>query len=311
MSAMTVPMPVERHRLSLADLFSLARPARLLDLTAQRLHGGGGGIRLSRFKGRGMEYDESRPYMPGDDARHLDWRVTARTGRAHTKIFCEETERPVLIWLDMRATMRFASRGWYKVVQAVRAAALLAWAAEQRGDCVGCITFSDYVHHEFRPQRGRAALLRLLLHWTSAWDEQVPIRSTTTSSTRAALIRLARVARPGSLLFLAGDFRDLSKNDESCLVKISRHSELMPMLFSDPLEWQFPPSGIYHMSDGFRTVKLATNRQQMERLYHARFEQRKERLRRTMRRAGAKLLECTTMQDPVEILQQALRGRRP
>lgn len=257
-----------------------------------------------------MEYDESRPYMPGDDARHLDWRVTARTGRAHTKVFCEETERPVLIWLDMRATMRFASRGWYKVVQAVRAAALLAWAAEQRGDCVGCITFSDHIHHEFRPQRGRSALLRLLLHWTSDWDKQVPPRPATTSSTRAALVRLARVARPGSLLFLAGDFRDLTKTDESCLVTLSRHSELVPMLFSDPLEWQLPPSGIYHMSDGLRTVKLAASGQRMEHLYRAQFEQRRERLRRTMHRAGAKLLECTTLQDPVEILQQALRGQR-
>lgn len=307
-----VPVPAERHRISHAELLCLAQPARLLDLSAGRLHGGGGGVHLSRFRGRGMEYDESRPYAPGDDVRHLDWRVTARTGRAHTKVFCEETERPVLIWLDLRASMRFASRGYYKAVQAVRAAALLAWAAWQHGDRIGCIAFGDTSHHELRPRRGQAALLRLLRYWAGAWDVEasVPGSAAGTDSAGAALARLARVVRPGSLLFLAGDFRGLSRADEARLGELSRHSELLAMLCYDPLEQRLPPPGTYCMSDGLREVELVAGGAEMARRYRMRFERRRDRLRRILLRGGGRLLECATQHDPVAILQQALRGRR-
>ncbi len=305
MSALTAA----QTRISYPELLALARSAQRLDLSAVRLHGGGGGARLSKFRGRGMEYDESRPYVPGDDARHLDWRVTARTGRTHTKVFREETERPVLIWLDLRASMRFATRGRYKAVQAVRAATLLAWAALQRGDRIGCIAFSDDTHQEFRPRRGRPALLRLLRYWASVWDSPVAAVMSE-SSAGQALTRLARVVRPGSLLFLAGDFRGITAADESRLIQLTRHSDMLPMLFADPLEWQLPPTGTYHMSDGVRTTALQVQGARMAERYRLRYEQRREHLRRIVQRCGTRLLECTTQQEPVTILQQALRGIR-
>ena len=118
-------------RPSLEELIALSRPAgglRLARPTARALQSG---QYFSRFKGRGMEFDETRLYTPGDDVRHLDWRVTARTGKAHTKLFREERERPVFLSVDYRASMFFATRGMYKSALAARLAALIAWSARR------------------------------------------------------------------------------------------------------------------------------------------------------------------------------------
>ena len=114
---------------SQAGLIRLRDPARHLSLDALRIRARRGGNYLSHFKGRGMEFDEARLYQDGDDPRSIDWRLTARTGRAYTKLFREERERPVFCWVDQRPAMQFATRGVFKSVQAARLSALLGWAA--------------------------------------------------------------------------------------------------------------------------------------------------------------------------------------
>ncbi|NNF66553.1 MAG: DUF58 domain-containing protein, partial [Gammaproteobacteria bacterium] len=127
----------EAVNVSLRQLVALNRAASALTLSSKNVRAQIAGDYLSPFKGRGMEFDESRPYQPGDEARNLHWRVMARTGRPFTKLFREEREQPVLLWVDLRQRMQFATRGVYKSVQAARAATLIAWAASQRGDRVG------------------------------------------------------------------------------------------------------------------------------------------------------------------------------
>ena len=107
-----------------------------------------------------MEFGESRPYQAGDDVRNLNWRVMARTGKPFAKLFREERERPVLIVVDLRANMHFATRGCFKSVNASRGAALLAWAAHHRGDRLGGLIFGDTAHRELKPRLGRRAALR-------------------------------------------------------------------------------------------------------------------------------------------------------
>ena len=119
------------------------------------------GGHLSPYKGRGVEFDESRPYQPGDDLRTIDWRVTARTGKPHTKVFREERNRPVFVWLDLRRPMLFATRGAYKGVRAAEMAALIAWSAVANGDRLGGLVFSETQHHELRPALGLRSALRL------------------------------------------------------------------------------------------------------------------------------------------------------
>ncbi len=120
------------------------------------------GLMTSRFRGRGIDFAEVRVYQPGDDIRTIDWRVTARTGVAHTKLFQEERERPVLLLVDQSSSMYFGSRVMFKSVLAARTAALLAWAVLERGDRIGGIVFSEHGHREIRPRRNKHAVLRLL-----------------------------------------------------------------------------------------------------------------------------------------------------
>ena len=108
---------------SLKNLLDLAPQAAGLSLNISHKQSAQSGGYLSRFKGRGMEFDEVRLYQPGDDVRSIDWKVTARTDKPHTKIFREERERPVFISVDNRLTMQFATRGVFKSVQAAKLAA--------------------------------------------------------------------------------------------------------------------------------------------------------------------------------------------
>ena len=145
---------------SQAGLIRLSGPARAIALDVLRVNSLQTGAYVSHFRGRGMEFDESRPYQPGDDPRSIDWRVTARSTTAYTKLFREERERPVLIVVDLRANMHFATRGNFKSVAASRAAALLSWAAHHRGDRLGGLIFGDTSHRELKPRLGRQAALR-------------------------------------------------------------------------------------------------------------------------------------------------------
>jgi hypothetical protein len=147
---------------NLKILLNLSKAASSLNLRHDQIRSGQSGAYLSKLKGRGMEFDEARLYQPGDDIRTIDWRVTARTGKTHTKVFREERERPVFISVDYRPTMAFATRGVFKSVQAAKLAALLAWAAQQHGDRIGGQIFTDFACQELKPQNGKHAVLRFL-----------------------------------------------------------------------------------------------------------------------------------------------------
>ena len=118
------------------------------------------GPNKSNFRGRGIDFEEVRSYQPGDDIRTIDWRVTARTGNPHTKIFREERERPVLVVTDLGNNMFFGSRRCLKSVLACNVSALLCWAALNQGDRVGGLVFNELGHREIRPKRSQAACMK-------------------------------------------------------------------------------------------------------------------------------------------------------
>ncbi len=154
-----------RHGIEVSALELVALRGALAPLSAGplgRVRSLQSGPWRSAFRGRGIEFDETRIYQAGDDVRTIDWRVTARTGRVHTKLFHEERERPVLLLLDQRAAMRFGTRSAFKSVAAARAAAALAWAARDGGDRVGAAVFGMEGREELPPQRTQHALLALL-----------------------------------------------------------------------------------------------------------------------------------------------------
>ena len=266
------------------------------------------GGHLSRLKGRGVEFDESRPYQPGDDLRTMDWKVTARTGKPHTKVFREERDRPVILWLDLRRPMLFATKGVFKAVRAAQTAALVAWSAVANGDRLGGLIFSDSEHVELRPRLGRRAALRMLrvISDTAFWE---PPSTASAAQQPHTLERLTRVARPGSQIFLLSDFRSLDDSFERHLRQLARHSDVSLVHFFDPVERNLPPPGRYRVLAGSRSVAIDTGGAAERSAYRERFLKRRARLANLSRSPGVQLLECGTGVDPQKVLSARFAGR--
>ena len=295
-----------------AELIRLSGPARTIALDVLRVNSLQTGAYVSHFKGRGMEFDESRPYQPGDDPRSIDWRVTARSSEAYTKLYREERERPVLIVTDLRSNMHFATQGCFKSVSAARAAALLAWAAHHRGDRLGGIVFGDTRHREIRPRLGRQAALRyvheLVTHpdWATADDQAVTDEEPPLTQAMAAL---RRVTHPGSLVIVISDFIGLSRNAMSYLTGVARHNEVLPIFLSDPLERRLPPPGRYRLVSHEQEMAIDTYARGARSDYRHLFDDRLAAMEKFCQRYGIHLLHLSTEDDPIQTLQQAL-GRR-
>jgi uncharacterized protein (DUF58 family) len=289
----------------LDGLIALKPAGDTVRLTAPRIRAFAIGGHLSPFKGRGVEFDESRPYQAGDDLRTIDWRVTARTGKPYTKVFREERNRPVIVWLDLRRSMLFATRGAYKAVVAAELAALVAWSTIANGDQLGGLVFSDAEHHELRPRLGRRAVLRLLqtICASRCWhDAAVPDGAD--GDTDRALLRLTRVARPGSMLFLISDFRGLTDDSERHIRQLASHDDLFLIHVFDPVEAELPPPGRYRIEMAGRSFAIETSDARLRARYRAQFESRLARIEALARLPGVTLMRCATHENPHQVLSR-------
>ena len=297
---------------SQAGLIRLNGPARAIALNVLRVNSLQTGAYVSHFRGRGMEFDESRPYQPGDDPRSIDWRVTARSTTAYTKLFREERERPVLVMVDLRANMHFGTRGCFKSVNASRAAALLSWAAHHRGDRLGGLIFGDTTHREFKPKLGRQAALRYVHELVNHpdWDNRVrQPGSDNEAPLTQAMSALRRVARPGSLVVILSDFLGFNRAAQSYLSSVARHNEVLAVFLNDPLERDLPPPGRYRLVSRDDELAIDTFAKAARKDYHEEFETRSHELEAFCHRYGVHLMPLSTEDDPVSSLQTAL-GRR-
>jgi uncharacterized protein (DUF58 family) len=233
------------------------------------------GASVSRRLGRGLDFAEVRQYQPGDDVRMIDWKVTARTGRAHTKMFVEERERPVLLVVDFRASMRFGTRGMFKSALAARIAALLGWCAVGGQDRVGGFVFTDDTHSEIRPQAGRRGLMALFRAMQQTQSRQSSSGGEQLGDT---LSRLRQSALGGSTVVILSDFSGFDERSRSTLGSVLQSLDVVAVQVCDPLDFTLPPPGEYAFRnndgvDGGRLLmKVRSKRQQAD--YRERFEQR-------------------------------------
>ncbi len=282
---------------NLKMLINLAKPAASLKLFRSSIRAQQSGGYLSRTKGRGMEFDEVRPYQPGDDIRSIDWRVTARTDKTHTKLFREERERPVFISVDYRASMQFATRGVFKAVQAAKLAALLAWVAQRQGDRIGGQIFTDNSCRELKPQSGKQAVLHFFNCLVKPATEQEPIQF------EQVIKRLSQHVKPGSLVYIISDFRGINIMTEKLLTKIARHCEVVLILIYDPIESQLPAKGQYRFTDNSTDVVVDTRDRQRIAKYQARFQQHCADLQSIAGKLNVRLLMCASNEDPTHKLR--------
>jgi len=297
-------------RPGLDELIALRQQAGKLGLNrkqAARAQLSGG--HASRFRGRGMDYQESRHYQPGDDIRNMDWRVTARTGRPHTKVYQEERERPVVLCVDLNPGMFFASRGALKSVVAARAASLIAWAAAAHGDRIGALLFNGD-HHELPPRGGKHGVLRLIRQLVAQTDPLENLqRPPHPQGLNTALGRLRRVSRPGSLVFLLSDFYGIDEETGKHLTRLRQHNEVIAIQLVDALELSPPPPARYGVTDGQHTGILDTRSASARKAYGDFFSQHHQALRDLMRSRAIPLLQLSTDDDVASVLRGYFGGR--
>lgn len=240
---MAVPEGVVPSLAELLALRGLAQGRRI----AKRGRHGVSGHALSPARGRGMEYAESRDYAIGDDARHIDWRLTARSGRTHTKLFQAERERLTLIVADTAPSLYFGTRVRFKSVQAARAGAIAAWIALRDGDRIAALRGSDK-EAPVSPASGPRGVLRVL----DALVRWYGTRPVDDAGLATALDHAGRVLRPGSRLVVLADPRSIADIDERRWPALAAHHEVIVLLLTDPLERDPPRTALPFTTDGHR-----------------------------------------------------------
>lgn len=195
----------------------------------------------SAFKGRGIEFEEVRPYQAGDDIRTIDWNVTARTGEPFVKLFREERELTLMFLVDVSASMQFGTVNKFKSEIAAEVTALLAYTALKNNDKIGLIIFSDHVEHYIPPKKGHAHIWRvirdILSHKSKAKRTNLSL----------PLEYLNMVAKRKVSAFLISDF--LGNGYEKMLKQTARHHDLIAVSVTDPKEENIPNVGLIELQD--------------------------------------------------------------
>lgn len=262
----------------------------------------------TRYRGRGMEFAEVRPYQAGDDIRTIDWRVTARVQSPYTKLFQEEHERPVFLLVDQRAPMFFGSREQFKSVFAAKLAATIGWIGQANNDRVGALVFGDTKQHDIRPRRGKHAVLELI-NQLVAFNQalQSPVATAHGNSLTDMCKDTARVAKPGALVILISDFHDFTDACREPLTLLAKRSDLLAIHVYDPLEQQLPKSGLLGISDRHQQITIDVRK--LGHSFAAAFEQHAQALRNALQQCGIQYAQAPLTQNSEDFVRDLFHRR--
>ena len=278
--------------------------SRLRAGVARRTHVSGAHRGVQR--GRGLEFQEVREYVSGDDPRTIDWRVTARRGRPHTKVFREERERPAWLLVDLNAAMFFGSRVQLKSTLAVRAAAWLAWSVALGGDRVGGVVIGADSVRVIPPRARQSGLLQLLHALTQMQPRAVA--ATSDDQFSKGVHSLALLARPGSLVLAISDFANLGGVSQGDWARITRHADLRLLWVTDPLEQQGLPDGRFRIWSPVRCLTL--DGRSTRAAWATRWHEREARVKELAQLAGSPLIQLDTHESPTDVLRGLLVARQ-
>lgn len=252
------PLHDPRVHVTLPRLRGLAGPARALSLLPrQPSHSVLNGRHASKLRGRGLNFEELRNYQTGDDIRSIDWKVTARTGAPHVRVYTEERDRPTLLIVDQRMSMFFGSQVYMKSVVAAEAAAIAAHRLLAQGDRVGGLVFGDDTIAEHRPVRAPAALHRFLASVATANQAlHAEARVTRTDTLNRVLHAAARIAKTNYLVLVFSDFDTVDSTTEPLIRSLAQNNDLLLFSITDPLSKGLPDSFRMTASDGILQADL-------------------------------------------------------
>ena len=297
----------------LRRLEGLARGLRFLPHQASRsvLNG----RHASRLRGRGLNFEEMRDYLPGDDIRSIDWKATARTGKPHVRVFTEERDRPALLVVDQRMSMYFGSSLNMKSVTAAEAAALTAFAVLSAGDRVGGVVFDDDDIVELKPKRShravnlflnRVAERNMALHADRVVGAPMPLNR--------VLQAVGRIAAHDHLIVVFSDFDGIDEETHRLLSRISRHNDLILTLVHDPMAEALPRGGRLVMSDGALQIDVDLGRSSTHEALATFSSGRLQRIRDWQHELGIAVLPLSAGEETVgqvrRLLGQSQKVRR-
>ena len=257
----------------------------------------------SAFKGRGIEFEEVRPYQVGDDVRTIDWNVTARAGEPFIKLFREEREMSVMLLVDLSASQDFGTNLQSKRELVTLLGATLAFSAIKNNDKVGLTMFTDQIEKSLPPRKGTRNVLRLIRELLYC----KPIGHGT--NLRAALEHLNRTASRRTVVFMISDFQDTGF--EKTLRVTRRKHDLIPMVISDPRETTIPNVGLLRLRDAesgkMITIDSASRRHRNA--FAAMMQNNADARAAMFRRMGLQPIQLSTGEDYVEPLRRFFHRR--
>ncbi|MCL1091139.1 DUF58 domain-containing protein [Shewanella profunda] len=233
-----LPLFADGLHLTEKELLACQNIAKAMPERNSRARANLAGHRSSLIKGRGMEFAEVRHYQQGDDVRTIDWRVTARTGQTHTKLFVEERERPILLLIDLSQSLYFGSSLLLQSVQAGHLATTLGWNAINHGDRLGALIASGSEHLELKPRSRRQGILQLISGLCRVHENQLNHMGSSQRDPEhilRACQRLQRIAKPGSLIWIITDGSHFTPQCLAPLTELKRHCDIGAYLITDPL----------------------------------------------------------------------------
>ena len=296
-----------------ADLDELARlqykASGFSFLPRQPVHSILSGRHASRLRGRGLNFEEIRRYLAGDDIRNMDWKVTARTRKPHVRVYTEERDRPVLLVVDQRITMFFGSRGTMKSVTAAETAALAAWRVFSAGDRVGAVVFNDSDLTVVKPHRSQGQVLRILravVEKNHGLGVGLGIHPAP-AMVNAALERAARLAKHDYLVCLIGDATGVDEESVRWVTRLTEHNDVLTGFIYDPLEADLPDSGRIVVGEEELQLEVDTSDSRLRRRYSEDFQKRLDWIREISRRRSIPVLPIHTGEGVAEQVRGLLR----
>ena len=258
---------------------------------------------LSAFKGRGMEFDTVREYVPGDEIRSIDWNVTARSDGPYVKTFCEERELTILLAVDISASGAFGSQKISKMETAVEVAAVLMFTSLKNNDKVGLLFFADDVVKYIPPRKGRGNVLRLIREMLAT----EPVKSETNIA--KALEYIGRVQRRRAVVFLLSDF--IGPDCSRALAVANQRHDCIAVTLEDPRERELPSVGFLTLRDAEtdELIELDTRSSRVRALFAKAANDRQVKLKELLRKANVDRLEIRTDQSYATSLQRFFRMR--
>lgn len=291
---------------TLKDLLSLEHLAFSGALLPNRLvHNVLAGKHASKLRGRGLDFAEVRKYVPGDDIRTIDWKVTARTKTTHTKVFEEEKERPVFVLTDLTSSMFFGSMAYTKAVLAMQLAAITGFRTLKVTDRFGGILFGDEDETFIKPQRSRVALLRFLENAIERNDELLKRTelSPNTDRLNKMLKRTAMTITHDHVVVIITDMNGANQKTFDSLIKLSMHNDVILASISDPLEKSTPKAKML-VGDGNAQILIKGNVDSLSSKLNAHQLGLKEILESKLRRYNIVTLDLSTERNAIEQLKE-------